>query len=277
MRLGGPLPQNYSDPDAWIAAVKERGYRAAYCPVEQIGQTINAYAQAARQADVIIAEVGAWRSNPLSKDEHERRKAIDYCQQRLALADAIGALCCVNISGSRGRVWDEPHPDNLTTETFDLIVETVRTIIDAVKPARTFYTLETMPWLYPDSTDSYEKLLRAIDRNQFAVHFDPANLVNSPERYYHNGELIREFTSRLGPHIKSCHARDVVLAARHLPLHLDECRPGLGYLNYRVFLQELQRVDPDMPLMLEHLTCEEDYTLAAEYIRQVARDVEVPF
>ena len=117
---------------------------------------------------------------------------------------------------------------------------------------------------------------RAIDRKQFAVHFDPANLVNSPERYYHNGELIREFTSRLGPHIKSCHARDVVLAARHLPLHLDECRPGLGYLNYRVFLQELQRVDPDMPLMLEHLTCEEDYTLAAEYIRTVAHDVGVP-
>jgi len=123
MRLGGPLPQNYSDPDAWIAAVKERGYRAAYCPVEQIDQTINAYAQAARQTNVIIAEVGAWRSNPLSKDEHERRKAVDYCQRRLALADAIGALCCVNISGSRGSVWDGPHPDNLTTETFDLIVE----------------------------------------------------------------------------------------------------------------------------------------------------------
>jgi len=44
-----------------------------------------------------------------------------------------------------------------------------------------------------------------------------------------------------------------------------------------VFLKELQRVDPDMPLMLEHSPREEDYTLAAEYIRQVARDVEVPF
>ena len=51
---------------------------------------------------------------------------------------------------------------------------------------------------------------------------------------------------------------------RTLPLHLDECRPGLGYLNYRVFLKELQRVDPDMPLMLEHSPGEEDYTLAIE-------------
>ena len=275
MRLGGPLPQSYSDPDSWIAAVKERGYRAAYCPVQQRDNMVEAYAQAARNADVLIAEVGAW-SNPLSSDEHERRKAINYCQQRLALADAIGARCCVNIAGSRGRVWDGPHPENLTHETFDLIVETVRTIIDSVKPLRTFYTLETMPWLYPDSTDSYEKLLRAVDRRQFAVHFDPVNLVNSPGRYYHNGALIREFVSRLGPSIKSCHAKDIVLAEGHLPVHLDECRPGLGTLDYRVLLQELQRVDADMPLMLEHLAREEEYALGADYIRTIAQEVKVP-
>ena len=275
MRLGGPLPQSYSDPDSWIAAVKERGYRAAYCPVQQRDNMVEAYAQAAQKADVLIAEVGAW-SNPLSSDEHERRKAINYCQQRLALADAIGARCCVNIAGSRGRVWDGPHPENLTHETFDLIVETVRTIIDSVKPLRTFYTLETMPWLYPDSTDSYEKLLRAVDRRQFAVHFDPVNLVNSPGRYYHNGALIREFVSRLGPSIKSCHAKDIVLAEGHLPVHLDECRPGLGTLDYRVLLQELQRVDADMPLMLEHLAREEEYALGTEYIRTIAQEVKVP-
>jgi len=272
MRLGGPLFQNYADPDAWIAALRARGYRAAYCPVQQIDDTLQTYMQAARNVDILIAEVGAW-SNPLSRDEQERCKAIDHCQQRLALADAIGARCCVNIAGSRGSVWDGPHPDNLTNETFDLIVETVREIIDAVKPARTFYTLEPMPWLYPDSTDSYEKLLLAIDRKQFAVHFDPVNLVNSVERYYHHGALIHEFVSRLGPYIKSCHAKDVLIAEKHLPLQLDECRPGLGYLDYRVLLQELQRLDADMPLLVEH---EEDYTLAVEYIRAVAHDVEVP-
>ena len=275
MRLGAPLPQNYSDPGSWIAALQERGYRAAYCPVDHRDSMVDAYAQAAQEADVLIAEVGAW-SNPLSTDEHERRKAIDYCQQRLALAEAIGARCCVNISGSRGSVWDGPHPENLTDETFDLIVETVRTIIDAVQPTRTFYTLETMPWLYPDSTESYVRLLRAIDRKQFAVHFDPANLVNSPQHYYHNGALIREFVSRLGSAIKSCHARDVVLTGGYLPVHLDECRPGLGTLDYRVLLQELERVDSDMPLLLEHLRREEDYALGAQYIRTIAREVKVP-
>ena len=107
MRLGGPLFQNYSDADAWVAALRERGYRAAYCPVQQIDETIHAYMQAADKAGILIAEVGIW-NNPLNRDEQERRQAIDYCQQRLALADALDARCCVNISGSRAKIWDGP-------------------------------------------------------------------------------------------------------------------------------------------------------------------------
>ena len=130
----------------------------------------------------MIAEVGVW-NNPLSADEAERRRAIELCQQKLALAEAIGARCCVNISGSRGEVWDGPHPDNYSSDTFDLVVETTRRIIDAVKPARTYFTLETMPWMIPDSVDSYLELLHAIDRPRFAVHLDPVNLINTPRLY----------------------------------------------------------------------------------------------
>ena len=34
MRLGAPIFESSTDPDAWIAAVQRRGYRAAYCPVK---------------------------------------------------------------------------------------------------------------------------------------------------------------------------------------------------------------------------------------------------
>ena len=70
MRLGAPIFESYADPDAWIAAVQRRGYRAAYCPVKPGADaaTIRAYAEAAERADIVIAECGAW-SNPLSADE----------------------------------------------------------------------------------------------------------------------------------------------------------------------------------------------------------------
>jgi len=153
-------------------------------------------------------------------------------------------------------------------------VETVRGIIDAVKPSRTFYTLEPMPWMYPDSVESYLRLIEAIDRERFAVHLDPVNLVCSPQRYYNNGALIRECFARLGPYIKSCHAKDIVLSEK-LTVHLDEVRPGLGNLDYGVFLRELDRLDPDTPLMLEHLQTAEEYALATEYVRSVAQEVGV--
>lgn len=275
MRLGAPVFDPYQDPATWIAALQRRGYRAAYCPLKPDADDamIRAYARAAAAADIVIAEVGAW-SNPLSPDEATRAAAIAKCQAGLALADAIGARCCVNIAGSRGPKWDGPHPADLTPETFDLIVQTVREIIDAVKPTRTFYTLEPMPWMYPDSADSYLALLRAIDRPQFAVHLDIVNLINSPQRYFANADLIRECVAKLGPWIKSCHAKDIALADR-LTVHLDEVRPGLGGLDYRTLLRELDALDPDLPLMLEHLPGQADYDAAAAYVRTVAKEMEV--
>lgn len=270
MRLGGPVFAQYSDPESWVRSVQENGYRAAFCPVEADAppDVIRAFADEAQAADIVIAEVGAW-SNPLSPNPSERRAAMEKCRTQLALADEIGARCCVNISGSRGPKWDGPHPQNLTQETFDMIVEVVRAILDDVRPTRTFYTLETMPWMYPDSADSYVRLIEAIDRPRFAVHFDPVNLICSPQRYYSNGELIRDFIQKLGPHIKSVHAKDILLDQR-LTVHLNEVRPGLGNLDYRTLLVELRNLDPDMPVMLEHLSTPEEYTAAASYIRSVA-------
>lgn len=249
------------------------GYSAAYDPgVDPRNEALEeAYIRAAKANDLLLAEVGAW-SNPIDIDDGKRKQAIAHCQERLAFAERIGARCCVNIAGSSGEIWDGPYADNLTEATFVLIVDTVREIIDAVKPTRTCYTLETMPWIYPDSADSYLRLLRAIDRSGFAVHLDPVNLINSPNRYFRNTELLDECFDKLGSHIKSCHAKDILLHPR-LTVHLDEVRPGLGALDYRTFLRRVSRLDPDTPVMLEHLSTAEDYKHAAAYVRSVAAEI----
>lgn len=272
MRLGGPVFVDYEDPEAWATAVQDLGYRAGFCPLtpDADDATIRAFADAAERADIVIAEIGAW-SNPISKNEATRAEALEKCKTSLALADRIGARCCVNISGSRGKKWDGPCPEDLTDATFDLIVRTVREIIDEVDPTRSTYTLETMPWMYPDSPDSYLRLVEAIDRPAFAVHFDPVNLICSPQRYFNNADVIRDFTAQLGPHIQSCHAKDTLLR-KNLTVHLDEVRPGRGALDYRTFLTELSKLDPDVPLMLEHLPDAEEYAAAADHIRGIAEE-----
>ena len=61
----------------------------------------------------------------------------------------------------------------------------------------------------PDSPDSYLKMIKAVDRPAFAVHLDPCNLINSPQRFYHNTALLNECFDKLGPWIVSCHAKDL--------------------------------------------------------------------
>jgi len=273
MRLGAPI-ETTATPEAWIESLKKQGYQAAYCPLDASADqaTRQAYVQAAKQADIIIAELGAW-SNPISPDDAVRKAAVEKCQQQLALADDIGARCCVNIAGARGEKWDGPYADNFSADTFDLIVETVRDIIDTVKPTRAFYTLEPMPAIVPDSADSYLELIHAIDRPQFAAHLDPVNMISSPRRYFDNAAFLEECFDKLGGYIKSIHAKDIIIR-NPLTVHLDEVRPGLGTLHYRTFLRRANQLDADMPFMLEHLPMSE-YAPSAEFVRQTAKSLHI--
>jgi len=276
VRLGGPLFEPHADPGEWANQLKGLGYRAAYCPVSSGAdeQLIRSYERVAGEHDIVIAEVGAW-SNPLSPDREEAEKAIEMCIAGLELADRIGAACCVNISGSRNsEYWAGPHADNLTPLIFDQVVENTRRIIDAVKPIRSFFALEAMPWSFPDSTDTYLQLVEAIDRKQFGVHLDPVNMITSVRAYFENGKLIRDMFARLGPHIRSCHAKDITLRQDNYIPQLDELRPGLGNLDYVAYLQELAKLK-DVPLMMEHLDTAAAYAEAAAYIRSVGRAVEI--
>lgn len=113
-----------------------------------------------------------------------------------------------------------------------LVVDTARAIIDAVRPTRSCYTLEPMPRMLPDSPDSYLQLLDTIDRPAFAAHLDPVNWVNSPQRYFANAALIREAVAKLGPHIRSCHAKDIVLRPISSCIS-TRCAPAKAHLTTR--------------------------------------------
>ncbi len=271
MRFGAPVTA-YGSPEEWVARLRRLGYNAAYCPVgpEAPESLKDEYVHAARENDIVIAETGAW-SNPLSGNREEREAAIRKNIEQLALAERMGALICVNISGSLGAKWDGPHPDQFSEATFDRVVELVRYFIDEVRPARAKYGLETMQWALPDSVESYEALVKAVDRPAFGVHFDPVNLVNSPRKYYGNAEIIHAAFDRLGDRIRSVHGKDVTMDASAL-VHISEIPAGEGNLDYRALLGRLKE-RPDVPLMLEHLPSQEAYRKAAAYVRGVAREI----
>jgi len=278
IRLGGPIFVQSDDPAALAREHRRLGYSAAYCPNAAVNDSarIAAIAKAFQTENVVIAEVGAWK-NMLDPDAVKRRQNLDYVVERCALAEAVGARCCVDIAGSYNPdVWYGMNPRNLSKEFFDATVENCRHVLDAVKPKRTKFTIEMMPWSLPDGPDAYADLIRAVERPMFGVHLDVCNVINSPRRFYDSGETIRECFRKLGPWIVSCHAKDLQWVPEY-NVHFLEVVPGRGQVDYRAYLGELAKLPIDAPLMLEHLKNATEYDEGRNYIRKVGGSIGVAF
>ena len=286
VRVGGPISYN-GDPVAYARAHVEFGYRAAYMPNIRLEnrEEIAAIAGAMAAADVIIAEAGAWK-NLIAHDGGQRQANLDFAVHQLALADEIGARCCVAYHGTVGHAGDPwqlsdnydygPHPDNQSEAGFQRAVDTARYVIDMVKPRRAKFSLEMVPWLVTDTPENYLKLLRAIDRPQFGAHIDAVNMVISPRLYFNSGKMIRDGFALLGPWIVSCHAKDIVMQGGpgNISFHMDEVVPGQGNLDYGAYLTEIDKLGRDVPLMLEHFD-QPGYRRGLAHIKQVAAAVGV--
>ena len=103
MRLGGYGIDYTGDPEAYAQAHVAFGYNAAYMPNIDLNNRaeIDAIVKAMAEADVIIAEGGAWK-NLIAHDETVRRANLDYAVHQLALADELGARACVAFHGTVG-------------------------------------------------------------------------------------------------------------------------------------------------------------------------------
>lgn len=279
LRLGGPIFVKSGDPSVLAKAHRDLGYRAAYSPrglaATDKDMIAGFIAEFAKQ-DVVIAEVGAW-SNMLDPDSEKRRKNLAYVVEQLAVAELLGARNCVNIAGSYDpKIWFGQNPKNLSQDFFDGTVENCRKVIDAIKPQRTFFSIEMMPWSLPSNPDEYLHLVKAVDRKALGVHLDVCNTMYSPERFYNNTTVIHECFTKLGPWIKSCHAKDLKWGPG-FQVNIQETVPGTGLIDYATYLRDLSQFAADAPLMLEHLQTAEEYTQGREYIQGVARSTGLSF
>jgi sugar phosphate isomerase/epimerase len=278
IRFGGPIFLKSDDPAELAREHRRLGYSAAYCPMAKATDTqrVRAIEKAFAAENVVIAEVGAWK-NMLDPNDQKRKDNLRYVIDRMALAEAVGARCCVDIAGSYNpNVWYGPNPKNVTKEFFDATVENCRRIIDEIKPKRTRFTIEMMGWNLPDGPDAYLKLIRAVDRPAFGVHMDVCNGINSPERFYHSSEFIRDCFRKLGKWIISCHAKDLQWVVE-LNVHFLEVVPGRGEVDYGAYLTELSKLAVDAPLMMEHLKTADEYEEGKKYIQKIAAKNGVTF
>lgn len=270
MRFGGGIEKEYSNPQEWLELVHQLGYSAVIAPIDYTAtkEEKSDYLRCIKENNLIIGEVGVWK-NPISTDDKESKEALEYCKNQLSLADELHANCCVNIVGSRGEIWDGAYQDNYEEDTYAIIIDSIRDIIDSVNPSNTYYTIEPMPWMVPDSPDQYLKLLKDVDRKSFGVHLDYTNMINCPKTYLYSTRFINECFEKLGPYIKSIHAKDVSMKSG-LPCIIEETLPGTGIIDYHNVLKQSEKLGSNTTVFIEHLKTFEEYKRSADYIRGIA-------
>lgn len=268
MILGLSSSLSHDSPLQWAQKHKALGTKAINFPItsRESEEKIEAYANAAKEAGLFIAEVGIW-NNMLSYDEEEREKAVSYAISQLKMADKIGAICCVNVAGTiHGKSWDGPAKENFSKETWGKTVKTIQHVIDTADPKTTKFAIETMPWMYPTGPDEYLKLVKDVNREAFGVHLDIVNMINSADRYFYSDEFIRECFEKLNGKILSCHLKDIHLAGYTLQLKEAPC--GEGELNLELYAKLACKENENMPMIIEHLNSDEEYLNSLSYVKQ---------
>ena len=254
MRLGGPIFQPFTTIAAEVALHQQLGFGAAYCRYIADNTQRSTYKQAFAEADIVLAEFGAYCINILDTNPVLRQKNIDEICRRLEYADEMGVRCCVMHGGSvETGDWGNANPLNMSEKSFYETVTAIQSILDRVQPTTTKLVIETESYLLPDSPEIYARLIEAVDRPGFAVHLDPVNIIASPRQFYYNAQYIKQCFSILGPWIVSCHAKDITMPAKHATVQINETFIGDGMLDYATYLTEIEKLNPAPTLMIEHL------------------------
>ncbi len=268
MRLGISANLRHSTPVEWAEKHKRLGCDAVIFPVDYTAgdKTIQAYADAAKEYDLTIGEVGTWCS-PVSEDTSAREAAFTRCIEQLRMADNIGACCCVNVTGAAGPRWDGGYAENFSEAFYARIVDSIQRIVDEAAPKRTYYTIEPMPWMIPTGPEEYERLLKDVGREHFAVHMDMANWMCAHNRYFAQERFMDETFAKLGPYIRSCHIKDVLLG-QEFTFQVQELPCGEGAMNLEHYAARINEINMQMPVFIEHLHTEEEYVASMAYVKE---------
>ena len=96
-------------------------------------------------------------------------------------------------------------------------------------------------------------------------------MITSPQRYFFNDEFLHECFDKLKGTICRCHLKDVRLKEEYT-FQLEECACGEGALDIKLYARLAEAENKAMPMIIEHLTTDEEYAASVKYVRELLTD-----
>jgi len=233
-----------------------------------------------RDANLPIVAISGY-TNIVHPDTAKRKANIDYLKTLLKFARDLGTPYVISETGTFDPDSDWVyHPKNGTEEGYEAIRATILDLARYAYDNGSVFLIENYVNNIIGSVDQVLRLFGDIDHPGLGLLMDPTNYFNDNNIDDVDGELNRIFNA-LGNRIKIAHAKDckraVDTSEKHAQIDATESHtfrgaggvelpaPGLGVLNYDLYLKRLSQLHPNIPIIIEHLD-EDDIPRAKKFL-----------
>jgi len=224
-------------------------------------------------------------TNIIHPDPAEREKRVGYLKEIIANAQYLGTPYVISETGTYNTESDwVHHPKNKTEEGFEECRKVIADLSQHAYDHGAVFLLETYVNNVVGSVEETVKMFAQVDHPGLGLLMDPTNYFES-----HNiddmDQILNQVFDTLSDKIRIGHAKDVKRSGddkteKHADIGDDEAMeshtfrgvgeielpaPGLGELNYDLYLQRLAQKHPNIPMIIEHLD-ESDVPRAKKFL-----------
>lgn len=237
-----------------------------------------------RDHDLPICCISGY-TNIIHPDPAARKQKLDYLKAVIRIARDLGSPYVISETGTYNTSSDWVHdPKNKTEEGFEECRKVIDELAREAYDHGAVFLLETYVNNVVGSIEETQRMFAAVDSPALGLLMDPTNYFES-----HNIDrmdtVLNQIFDALEDRVRISHAKDVKRSGddkseKHADIGDDEAleshtfrgvgeielpAPGLGALNYDLYLKRLSKKHPNIPIIIEHLD-ESDVPRAKTFI-----------
>jgi len=224
-------------------------------------------------------------TNIIHPDKAERERRVGYLKEIIRHAQYLGTPYVISETGTYNTESDwVHHPKNKTEEGFEECRKVIADLAQHAYDHGAVFLLETYVNNVVGSVEETVRMFAQVDHPGLGLLMDPTNYFET-----HNIDrmdaILNQVFDTLSDKIKIGHAKDVKRSGadkseKHADIGDDDAleshtfrgvgeielpAPGLGALNYDLYLKRLAQKHPNIPMIIEHLD-ESDVPRAKKFL-----------
>ena len=260
------------------------------CGTDKIGPALGKRVRDTFRAhDLPICAISGY-TNIIHQDPDARKQKLDRLHATLRHAREFGTPYVISETGTHDLESDwVHHPRNKTPEGYEAVRDVIAELVETARKHDSVFLLETYVNNVIGSVEETLRLFADIDSPHLGLLMDPTNYFEDHNIDDVDGVINRIFDA-LQDRVRIAHAKDVKRSAdsaeKHAELDASEAHtfrgvgaielpaPGLGALNYDLYVKRLAKHHPNIPIIIEHLS-EDDVPRAKAFIDERLRAVGV--